>query len=295
MEEKLFEAYESFYSISKIPVIQNLPDPLEFHKKYVYRSCPVIVKNGWNQLLKETGIKNGVDHDILKNDLNTKIDVSVTPNGWADSIGKLDQTDIFLLPEQKTMTFPELYNKLQRQNKSSTQFHYYQKQNSSLSLECDYLLKNKNVPKSVPLGDKVFESLDAINIWLGSSESISSIHKDPYENIYCVAEGKKKFSIAPPVLLPWMNYKDVDVYKHKLDNDVWDIENMDYKTKWIDGFDKDRVKLLVAEVEKGDLFYLPAFWFHQVEQDDLTLAINYWYDYDFLNPNYLLIEALKNR
>lgn len=307
MEDKIYEAYESFCSISKVPVINCLPEPLDFHKKYVHRSTPVIVKNGWNQLLEQTGVKNGLTHDTLKDDETSLIDVSVTPNGWADAIGRLDinknpenhksnkttKSEIFLLPEQTSMTFPELYQKLSTQTKTSSKFYYYQKQNSSLTIECDNLLKSNKVPESVPFADKAFENLDAINIWLGSSESVSSIHKDPYENIYCVVEGKKQFSIAPPVLMPWMGFKDVDVYKHKLDGENWGVEFQNYKTQWIDGFDESKVRLMNVAVEKGDLFYLPAFWFHQVEQDDFTLAVNYWYDYDFLNPNYLLIDALS--
>lgn len=35
----------------------------------------------------------------------------------------------------------------------------------------------------------------------------STVHKDPYENIYCVVSGKKEFILHPPTDLPWIPYK----------------------------------------------------------------------------------------
>jgi jumonji domain-containing protein 7 len=56
---------------------------------------------------------------------------------------------------------------------------------------------------------------DAVNLWIGDSRSVTSIHSgesdnsfarfvngpsapDPYENIYCVIRGKKIFTLFPP-------------------------------------------------------------------------------------------------
>lgn len=33
------------------------------------------------------------------------------------------------------------------------------------------------------------------------------MHKDPYENIYCVVSGTKEFILHPPTDLPWIPYK----------------------------------------------------------------------------------------
>ena len=33
---------------------------------------------------------------------------------------------------------------------------------------------------------------DAVNLWLGGDRSVSSLHKDPYENFYCVLSGCKE-------------------------------------------------------------------------------------------------------
>lgn len=37
-----------------------------------------------------------------------------------------------------------------------------------------------------------------VNIWIGTEQSTSSLHKDPYENFYVVITGQKKFTLLPP-------------------------------------------------------------------------------------------------
>ena len=47
-------------------------------------------------------------------------------------------------------------------------------------------------------------SPDAINLWIGNHQSLSSIHKDHYENIYIVLRGQKKFTLLPPTDRPFL-------------------------------------------------------------------------------------------
>lgn len=39
---------------------------------------------------------------------------------------------------------------------------------------------------------------------MGYNDSVSSMHKDPYENIYCVVQGEKHFTLMPPDCYPFM-------------------------------------------------------------------------------------------
>ena len=34
------------------------------------------------------------------------------------------------------------------------------------------------------------------------------MHKDPYENMYCVVSGQKEFILHPPTDLPWIPYAE---------------------------------------------------------------------------------------
>ena len=42
------------------------------------------------------------------------------------------------------------------------------------------------------------EGPDAINLWLGNSRSVTALHKDNYENVYCQIIGIKHFVLIPP-------------------------------------------------------------------------------------------------
>lgn len=41
------------------------------------------------------------------------------------------------------------------------------------------------------------------------------MHKDHYENIYCVVSGEKEFILHPPTDLPWIPYKNYPVATYK--------------------------------------------------------------------------------
>lgn len=51
------------------------------------------------------------------------------------------------------------------------------------------------------------------------------MHKDPYENIYCVVSGEKNFILHPPTDLPWIPYRNYPsaVYK-EYESRKWIIE-----------------------------------------------------------------------
>jgi len=53
------------------------------------------------------------------------------------------------------------------------------------------------------------------------------VHKDPYENIYCVLSGEKNFTLHPPTDLPWIPYRDYSsaVYK-ECEPGKWIIEQI---------------------------------------------------------------------
>lgn len=40
---------------------------------------------------------------------------------------------------------------------------------------------------------------EAQNFWLGFDNSVSSLHKDPYENFYTTIVGEKHFTLLPPL------------------------------------------------------------------------------------------------
>lgn len=59
---------------------------------------------------------------------------------------------------------------------------------------------------------------EAINLWLGNSRSITSLHKDNYENIYCQIVGRKHFVLLPPVEAACINEKLLPVARYVVSN-----------------------------------------------------------------------------
>lgn len=129
------------------------------------------------------------------------------------------------------------------------------------------------------------------------------VHKDPYENIYCVIDGHKDFILIPPTDLPCVPYRMYDqaVYKsvQPKKNKFYDFfitpkvkDNQEArKISWIalDPLKPDydlypeykNANIYKVRVEKGDCLYLPSLWFHHVRQSNGCIAVNYWYDMEF--------------
>lgn len=125
------------------------------------------------------------------------------------------------------------------------------------------------------------------------------MHKDPYENIYCVIDGYKDFILIPPTDLPKVPYKEFTIGTYKIQNGKFRIErhlrdleeNNFEKISWvsIDPLNPNYKKypqykdanVYKVRVEKGDCLYLPSLWFHHVQQSHGCIAVNYWYDMEF--------------
>ncbi|KAK2892322.1 hypothetical protein Q8A73_017987 [Channa argus] len=149
---------------------------------------------------------------------------------------------------------------------------------------------------------------DAVNFWLGEAKAITSMHKDHYENLYCVVSGEKTFILLPPTDRPFIPY---GVYQPAvyLQRDNGEFEVVDQsdseKVPWIplDPLDPDlerypqycRASPVRCSVKAGEMLYLPSMWFHHVQQSHGCIAVNFWYDMDYdIKYNYFqLLETLS--
>lgn len=87
---------------------------------------------------------------------------------------------------------------------------YIQRQNSNL--QCDFPeLVNDLDFSLISFATEAFnKEPDAVNFWMGDARAVTSMHKDPYENIYCVISGFKDFILIPPTdvhLVPRQMYQ----------------------------------------------------------------------------------------
>jgi jumonji domain-containing protein 7 len=112
---------------------------------------------------------------------------------------------------------------------------------------------------------------EAINLWLGNSLSISALHQDNYENIYCQIIGKKHFVLLPPLSSPCVGEQDLKpasyIYRdgelNILEEEgmavrfpTWDPDHPNARTTSYSHL----ASPMRITLEPGDILYLPALW-----------------------------------
>ena len=184
---------------------------------------------------------------------------------------------------------------------------------------------------------------DAVNLWCGPRDAVTSFHRDHYENVYVVLAGCKTFTLLPPCdawrmesrdapsarfeyrgssIAPGSRSDDMDVVSRvntAADENDENTENAGTRTSVCQKSCRVVVETPMANVSwpsatpssvrrdggppafvvtlsAGETLYLPAMWYHHVEQglcpneaendadDDsrqYTIAVNFWHDMRF--------------
>lgn len=231
------------------------------------------------------------------------VSVAVTPNGYADAVYK----DKFVMPEERSMKLADFLDIIEKKT-SSPGVYYIQKQCSNLTEEFPELIGD--VENHIPwMSEALGKRPDAVNFWLGESAAVTSLHKDHYENLYCVILGEKHFILHPPTDRPFIPYELYQPAVYQVNEDgsfaVVDQESAE-KVPWIpvDPLDPDlsmypaysQTRPLHVTVRAGEMLYLPSLWFHHVRQSHGCIAVNYWYDmeYDIKYHYFQLLDSLSN-
>ncbi|CAE7895991.1 Jmjd7 [Symbiodinium microadriaticum] len=264
----------------------QLRSEVEFIRDFVGMSQPVVLtdlsEEDWPCLAKWS-----VDH-LLSAAGRSEVSVNVTSNGRADSV---DSEGRFVQPLEEQMLFEKFLQHLQKRDTGDVL--YLSRQNDSLREEFPGLLPD--VPAAIPLARQAFgNEPEAVNLWIGDERSVSSCHKDPYENLYLVVRGEKLFTLMPPASAPFLHEQLCSPASlvRQPDGKLQPILDDAPPVPWIP-FDVagevDAAKFplyarfrqhLAVEVAvgPGELLYLPAMWYHRVAQRGITIAVNYWHD-----------------
>ncbi|KAI0209341.1 Bifunctional peptidase and (3S)-lysyl hydroxylase JMJD7 [Lamellibrachia satsuma] len=289
------------YLDKAVKVLNQPPSPLEFHKDWVAANRPVVIKgviDHWPALTKW-------NTQYLREKIGTKnVTVTVTPSGYADAV----HGDRFMMPEERHMPLSECVDILEGETKSNGIF-YIQKQNSNFMDEFSDLIPDaeEHIPWATEaLGRKP----DAVNFWIGDERAVTSMHKDHYENLYCVVSGHKTFTLLPPTDQPFVPYEEYQaaVYKENTSGQFEIIDdNETGKVPWIpiDPLKPDlerypmyrEARPVTVTVHAGETLYLPSLWYHHVQQSHCCIAVNFWYDmeYDIKYNYFKFVECLKRR
>jgi peptidyl-lysine (3S)-dioxygenase / protease len=119
------------------------------------------------------------------------INVNFTPHGRADAIhfDPMSRLKYFTTPSEIQVPFA-LFKQMLQHPQPHDAVPYLSSQNDNLRQSFPHLLHD--IDPSIHVADEVFgkDKLEAINLWIGDERSVTSIHKDHYENLYCVVKGE---------------------------------------------------------------------------------------------------------
>ncbi|XP_037068830.1 bifunctional peptidase and (3S)-lysyl hydroxylase JMJD7-like [Pollicipes pollicipes] len=169
--------------------LSEVPSPTAFLRDWYSQNKPFIVRGAikdW-QAFKQWTPK------YFRETFGEKpVTVAVTPDGYADAIAG----EYLALPEERSMPMAQFLDILEEPSRHNGVF-YIQKQNSNLTDELPELLNG--VPSDISwMSEALDKSPDAVNFWMGDGRAVTSLHKDHYENIYCVVRGHKDVTLLPP-------------------------------------------------------------------------------------------------
>ncbi|KAF3152232.1 hypothetical protein TWF569_003266 [Orbilia oligospora] len=196
----LLESYASLnYPPTSIEYLNIPPTPLAFHQ-IVSRYRPVIIRNAMTDWPAYT--TNKWTPEYLSSTMgDMEVIVAETPKGNADSIVTHEGTRYFVKPHTTSYpltTFLSLLKSTTTDPNPSTVL-YAQSQDSNLTSE--YFPISQDIPPTIPWASIALSQRlpDATNIWIGNHHSVSSLHKDPYQNLYGVLLGTKIFYLVSPL------------------------------------------------------------------------------------------------
>ena len=92
-----------------------------------------------------------------------------------------------------------------------------------------------------------------------------------YRNYYYVTSGKVKIKLIPPHSKKYLYVKkDYDNFEFSSPLNVWNIQQ-EYKA------DFSKIKVLDVTLNKGDIIYIPAYWFYSISFEKMSSICTFKY------------------
>jgi jumonji domain-containing protein 7 len=304
---------------------------VSFLRDYVVPRRPVILLGGidhWNALKTWSHPESGMSRMISLCNKDAATSIQCTPDGYGDCV----RNKIFIKPLDRHIRFQDA---LERIYSSRLHIHtidkdkqttcgkvYLSGQDDNLRKDLPELLQDLGKNASVCIATSALggeADVEAINLWIGTYGSVSSVHKDNYDNLMSVITGCKRFLLLPPSDLLFLyeeefhqarySHNDSDCKGNKKeDQSCWSINNEieNGTVPWIP-IDLEKIDLelypnaaylspLTIDLVAGETLFLPALWYHQVSHplvDKVTIAVNSWRDFNMMSASYTTHEILS--
>lgn len=185
---------------SEIDRLHSPPSPLHFLRDYVSQSKPCVISNAISHW---PALKLWSDPAYLAGALsNDLVSLHLTPNGCADAVTPVsDDTSAgdlcFASAHVEKVPFPEALQAVRSSSSKGENVGYLQQQNDCFRTE--YSTVASDCDGDIAWATEALGcSPEAVNLWIGTDLSVTSFHKDHYENLYAVVSGEKHFLLLPP-------------------------------------------------------------------------------------------------
>lgn len=137
--------------------------------------------------------------------------------------------------------------------------------------------------------------LSSINLWMNGAQTRSSTHYDPHHNLLCVVSGSKQVDLWPPSSTPFLY--PMPLYGEASNHCAVPINAPDLSLHPRAEHSKKYSQRVI--LHSGDALFIPEGWFHQVDSESLTVAVNFWWRSEIMSgmsehmDSYYLRRILK--
>ena len=108
-------------------------------------------------------------------------------------------------------------------------------------------------------------------LWFAGPDTKGALHRDLPENLFAQIVGRKQF-----LLLDRRSSRMV--HRHSVFSGVPNYSPVDAEAPDLERYPRFRgAPLMSAELEPGDLLYIPSFWWHQAHSVDMSVSVNLWW------------------
>ncbi|KJH51354.1 hypothetical protein DICVIV_02473 [Dictyocaulus viviparus] len=109
------------------------------------------------------------------------------------------------------------------------------------------------------------------NCWIGPGGTISPLHTDPRENLFCQIMGRKFFRLVSPA-----HSEYVYAFEDGIITNTSQVDALNPNLGEYPNFAK--VQCWDGVVESGDVLFIPKGWWHLVSSLSNSISISFWFD-----------------
>jgi hypothetical protein len=250
----------------KIDIIEGKPEVDFFYDNYVRPGKPVVIKNAmksWKAIGSWTDayLKEKIGDKLMK-----------VERSYNKEFGYLaDDKTKWSFSNMTFTNFTEVYLIPKPEDRNAVWEHYYLDSEFPEELKTDV-----HLPDWIPcLHDEPPPFFRYTNMWMGGGEEISLLHNDWEDNLLHVVSGYKLFTLVDP--------KTPSEYLYE----VYDDKVTETKLSPVNPTDPDvlskyplfaNAEPIQIMLEPGDILFIPALYWHQVNSYCRHISVNIWWD-----------------